>query len=129
MSKHTGWDCPVSVYVLRTVSIARKYVGFGDAAISVVRAILGMLMRKDKERRGMEWFSGSGRDSQRKEGKSGTERESPSWLLYVSGVPAWIRGMKAMVSCHKSQMVWFRWGWIAIGRYMVVNDLRRLKHG
>jgi len=22
-------------------------------------------------------------------------------------------------------MRWFRWGWVAIGRYMVVNDLRR----
>jgi len=32
-----------------------------------------------------------------------------------------------MVQGHKSQMVWFRWGWITIGRYMTVNDLKREK--
>ncbi|PBP17087.1 N-acetylglucosaminyl-phosphatidylinositol de-N-acetylase [Diplocarpon rosae] len=30
----------------------------------------------------------------------------------------------AMTTAHKSQMRWFRWGWIGLSRYMVVNDLR-----
>jgi hypothetical protein len=25
-----------------------------------------------------------------------------------------------------SQMRWFRWGWIGLSRYMVVNDLKRV---
>jgi len=29
-----------------------------------------------------------------------------------------------MTTAHKSQMRWFRWGWIVLSRYMVVNDLK-----
>lgn len=31
----------------------------------------------------------------------------------------------AMITAHKSQMRWFRYGWIYLSRYMVVNDLVR----
>jgi N-acetylglucosaminylphosphatidylinositol deacetylase len=30
----------------------------------------------------------------------------------------------AMTQAHRSQMVWFRYGWITLSRYMVINDLR-----
>lgn len=50
-----------------------------------------------------------------------------SRLLFVSSVAEWIKAQKAMVDCHRSQMVWFRWGWISLGRYMAVNDLKREK--
>jgi N-acetylglucosaminylphosphatidylinositol deacetylase len=30
---------------------------------------------------------------------------------------------RAMTDSHVSQMRWFRWGWIGLSRYMVVNDL------
>lgn len=52
-------------------------------------------------------------------------KEEPPSLLYVSDFRQWRRGQSAMVGAHKSQMRWFRWGWIGIGRYMVVNDLKR----
>jgi N-acetylglucosaminylphosphatidylinositol deacetylase len=29
-----------------------------------------------------------------------------------------------MISAHQSQMVWFRYGWITLSRYMYINDLR-----
>lgn len=32
----------------------------------------------------------------------------------------------AMTTAHKSQMRWFRYGWIYLSRYMVANDLSRL---
>ena len=32
----------------------------------------------------------------------------------------------AMTRAHVSQMRWFRWGWIGVSRYMVVNDLGRV---
>ncbi|RMD42722.1 hypothetical protein DV735_g2416, partial [Chaetothyriales sp. CBS 134920] len=35
------------------------------------------------------------------------------------------RAREAMVHGHRSQMVWFRWGWITLGRYMLINDLVR----
>lgn len=31
-----------------------------------------------------------------------------------------------MTTAHVSQMRWFRWGWIGLSRYMVVNDLKRV---
>lgn len=31
---------------------------------------------------------------------------------------------RAMTEAHQSQMVWFRWGWIVLSRYMYINDLK-----
>lgn len=45
-------------------------------------------------------------------------------LVFVSGWAAVRTGWRAMTQAHRSQMVWFRWGWIALSRYMYVNDLR-----
>ncbi len=53
------------------------------------------------------------------------KKEEPPSLLYVSDFGQWRTGQNAMVKAHKSQMRWFRWGWIGIGRYMAVNDLKR----
>lgn len=49
----------------------------------------------------------------------------PQRILFVSDPAQWRKGQKAMTRGHRSQMRWFRWGWIGVGRYMVVNDLRR----
>jgi N-acetylglucosaminylphosphatidylinositol deacetylase len=53
--------------------------------------------------------------------------EFPSPLLMVSGVEDYRKGQRAMTTAHKSQMRWFRWGWIAISRYMIINDLVKQK--
>ena len=45
-------------------------------------------------------------------------------LLFMSGLGEVRRAQKAMTDAHVSQMRWFRWGWIVLSRYMVVNDLR-----
>lgn len=60
-------------------------------------------------------------------GKRKGTGEKPDRLVYVNDLGQWRRGQKAMTQGHKSQMRWFRWGWVAVGRYMVVNDLRREK--
>lgn len=52
------------------------------------------------------------------------EGERPSPLLFVSGWDDLRRAQKAMTNAHISQMRWFRWGWIGLSRYMVMNDLR-----
>ena len=57
----------------------------------------------------------------RSEGKEGETKR----LLFVNSIGEYRRAQKAMTKAHKSQMRWFRWGWIVVGRYMVVNDLRR----
>ena len=51
----------------------------------------------------------------------------PRRLLYLSDIQGYRIAQKAMTQAHKSQMRWFRWGWIGVGRYMVVNDLKREK--
>lgn len=102
MTGKSGWKCPVELYTLTTTSIIRKYISGFDAPVTMVMGGLraaGMAQRKRKE-------------------------EPPS-LLFVSDFGHWRRGQSAMVQAHKSQMRWFRWGWISIGRYMVVNDLKR----
>jgi N-acetylglucosaminylphosphatidylinositol deacetylase len=45
-------------------------------------------------------------------------------LLFVNTVKQTRIAQKTMTTAHKSQMRWFRWGWIVLSRYMVVNDLK-----
>ena len=101
MAGKSGWRCPVDMYTLTTTNIIRKYSSFFDAPIT-------MLLVAVKVR-----------------GSAKQKREQPPALIFVSGLNEYRRGHDAMVTGHKSQMRWFRWGWIGIGRYMVVNDLRR----
>lgn len=73
----------------------------------------------------------------------------PTWRKYLSATDAlvsyvsnWLSGdgsililstrdetmsaQSAMTTAHKSQMQWFRYGWIYLSRYMVVNDLHQV---
>ena len=45
-------------------------------------------------------------------------------VVFVSNWEGVRRAQWAMTDCHVSQMRWFRWGWIGLSRYMVVNDVR-----
>ncbi|KAL4887409.1 putative deacetylase LmbE-like domain-containing protein [Aspergillus karnatakaensis] len=101
MKDKRGYSCPVTLYTLTSTNIARKYIGVLDAPITMVSGLFDLLSSKGK-------------------GKG-----DPVRLLFVSSINEWIAAQGAMVKAHKSQMVWFRWGWISLGRYMVVNDLRR----
>jgi N-acetylglucosaminylphosphatidylinositol deacetylase len=76
--------------------MVRKYTGFFDALMSLI------LVAYQKKSTGAH----------------------PSPLLFMSG-PGEVRtAQQAMTNAHISQMKWFRWGWIGISRYMVVNDLK-----
>ncbi|KAB5559558.1 putative deacetylase LmbE-like domain-containing protein [Coniochaeta sp. 2T2.1] len=94
-----GWTPPLDLYTLTSIGFARKYTSLLD----VVPTLAG-------------WAWGS----------DFKDKKRPAALIFLNGlgeggmVTAW----KAMVSAHKSQMVWFRYGWIGFSRYMVVNDLR-----
>lgn len=97
MLKHTGWENPVKLYTLTTTNMVRKYSSVLDSLVSVLAIVLG------KKERGA--FA------------------SP--LLMVS-LPGDVRkAQQAMTTAHVSQMRWFRWGWIGISRYMVINDLKK----
>ncbi|KAL4785600.1 putative deacetylase LmbE-like domain-containing protein [Aspergillus varians] len=112
MKDAPGYSCPVTLYTLTTTNLLRKYIGVLDAPFTMVSGVLGGLFSSFSS-------GGSGRKN------SARKEYLPSRLLFVSSVGEWMTAQSAMVKAHQSQMVWFRWGWIGIGRYMVVNDLRR----
>ena len=103
MKGKTGWECPVALYTLTSTNIVRKYTSVLDAPFTMLRCVLQSMA-----------------------GAGAKEKESmPKRLMYLSDVGAYRTAQRAMTQAHKSQMRWFRWGWIGVGRYMVVNDLKR----
>lgn len=107
MKDKAGYTCPVTLYTLTSISIFRKYAGVFDAPVSMIQGVWSNIV------------SGFGRSKK--------DDAGPARLLFVSSIGEWLTAQAAMVKCHKSQMVWFRWGWISLGRYMTVNDLKREK--
>jgi N-acetylglucosaminylphosphatidylinositol deacetylase len=91
-----GWASPVDLYTLTTVNVVRKYTSFVDVVASLV-----LVMVQEK-----------------------TKGDHPNPLLFFSGPGEVRRAQGAMTNAHLSQMKWFRWGWIGLSRYMVVNDLK-----
>ncbi|KAK5167637.1 N-acetylglucosaminyl-phosphatidylinositol de-N-acetylase [Saxophila tyrrhenica] len=99
MQRHTGWECPVKLYTLTTTNVVRKYSSVVDSAMTVITCLW-----KRKER-----------------------GDFPTPVLAVSGFGDVRRAQRAMTTGHRSQMRWFRWGWIGVSRYMAVNDLVKVK--
>ncbi len=99
MHKHSGWECPIKLYTLTTTSVYRKYLSLLDAPATIIKAIV-------------------------------TKKELgsfPAPLLFASSPMGYRTAQSAMTTAHKSQMRWFRWGWITFSRYMVINDLKKEK--
>lgn len=48
--------------------------------------------------------------------------------VFVNTLEQFQRARRAMTHAHKSQMRWFRWGWIWASRYMVLNHLAEEVH-
>lgn len=99
MQRHSGWEAPVKLYTLTTTNVLRKYAGIFDPAMTIITCLW-----KTKERGAF-----------------------PTPVLAMSGFGDVRKAQKAMTTAHKSQMRWFRWGWIGVSRYMVVNDLTKVK--
>ncbi|OCK77993.1 phosphatidylinositol glycan class L [Lepidopterella palustris CBS 459.81] len=99
MRRHSGWDCPIKLYTLTTTNVLRKYMSVLDCPATII----GSMVRKKE--------LGS----------------FPTPLMYISGPLGFRTAQQAMTTAHKSQMVWFRWAYISISRYMIVNDLRKEK--
>lgn len=99
MQKHSGWDNPIKMYTLSSTNVARKYASIMDAPLTLARTAV---MKKEAG-------------------------DFPAPLVVVSGVGGYRKAQKAMTNAHESQMRWFRWGWIGVSRYMVLNDLKKVK--
>jgi len=97
MQRHTGWECPTKLYTLPSTNIVRKYSSIIDSATTIFTCTW---RTKDKG-------------------------HFPTPIVMVNGPQRIWRAQQAMTTAHKSQMRWFRWGWIGLSRYMIVNDLTR----
>ncbi|KAK9448223.1 putative deacetylase LmbE-like domain-containing protein [Limtongia smithiae] len=84
------------VWALSSCSILRKYISFFDIPPTYALARLAPV------------------------------RGQGAAFVATNGVHEYTLGRDAMTRAHVSQMRWFRWGWISLSRYMVVNDLRML---
>lgn len=100
MRGKSGWACPVDLYTLRSVNILRKYSAFLDVFATMASWAVGV-RHEDKAHPGGLVFMNQ--------------------LVGEGGLPtAW----SAMTQAHRSQMVWFRYFYIAFSRYMLINDLK-----
>lgn len=99
MHRHSGWECPIKLYTLTTTNILRKYISLLDSPLTMAMAVTA-----------------------RKQLGS-----YPTPLMFVSSPVGYRTAQRAMTTAHKSQMRWFRWGWISLSRYMILNDLKKEK--
>ena len=90
----------IVLYSLTTTNVVRKYVSLFDGPLSILSS---MLQSQDKIIKAVY----------------------PARLLYVSGIQSYRKAQMAMTQGHKSQMLWFRYGWIGLSRYVSINDLKR----
>lgn len=105
MRGYSGYASPVALYTLPSINILRKYSFILDTIPTFLAGIYGSIYEKV---------------TKKKLGVAGAADR----VVFVNDVVRYWKAREAMISGHKSQMVWFRWGWIGLGRYMVVNDLR-----
>lgn len=112
MEGHSGYACPIVLYTLSSVNLLRKYSFVLDVLPTYITGIVedivqGVTGKKKVPARGV------------------SKNRKGDRVMFVSNVSRYMVARDAMVRGHRSQMVWFRWGWVGIGRYMVINDLKR----
>lgn len=116
-----GGSGTLALYSLTSVSFLRKYTSIFDAATTLATswgfAAGGPLSKAETGHPGGLVFMNSLSSGSGGSGAT-TSRDSRPGGRNVA--TAW----RAMTEAHLSQMVWFRYGWITLSRYMVVNDLR-----
>lgn len=88
------------LYTLTTVPLWRKYLSIFDGPLSLMYHNMNTSLSTPSD-----------------------PASIPEGLLLVNTLAQTIIAQKAMTHAHVSQMRWFRWGWIGLSRYMVINDL------
>lgn len=97
-----------TLYTLTSIPLLRKYLSILDTPLTILTKLTNTTTATTSSR------------PQRT-----SEEPTADRVIFISGFLDYARTFGAMVFAHKTQMLWFRWGWILLGRYMVVNDLRR----
>ncbi|KAF9549114.1 N-acetylglucosaminyl-phosphatidylinositol de-N-acetylase [Mortierella hygrophila] len=108
-------------YVLKSVSLLRKYIAILDLPITMLKTEALMPL--------VSQMFGLGGSAALAGGASSSVRSRamtrPQELLYVSAPVAVFKAKTAMEK-HESQMVWFRKIYVVMSRYMSINELRRV---
>ncbi|KAI5888694.1 LmbE-like protein [Schizophyllum commune H4-8] len=118
-------------FTLVTVPLASKYLGvvaslqarFDLAAIATLDALTNAFARysggdnTDNSESGLE----AREKTSTKEGMLARSNNAPVIPAFISGWTEYKTAVRAMLR-HKSQMVWFRWLYVAFSRYMWVNE-------
>lgn len=95
-------DDPRELWVLLTTSLPRKYIGILDAMVTTLVTTVRVARAPGKR-----------------------EEKESLFMCFMSDPIQAATGQLAMLQ-HWSQMLWFRWFWVAIGRYMYLNELKRV---
>lgn len=120
-----GWASPVDMYTLTSVGVARKYAGIMDVFATLGATALDVWRGGGGGGGGAGTRqNGNGNKGSSSKDKNGRRRPAALVFMHGFGAGGWATAREAMTRAHVSQMVWFRWGWITISRYMFMNDLR-----
>lgn len=117
----------VDLYTLTTVGFARKYAGVLDVFTTLASGALATWRGSGSSSSGGGAASvGSKRSAADGAATTTSTYAKPAALVFVHGFGrgGWATAREAMTTAHVSQMVWFRYGWITLSRYMFMNDLR-----
>ncbi|KAF8934524.1 putative deacetylase LmbE-like domain-containing protein [Dissophora ornata] len=112
-----------SCYVLKSISLLRKYASVLDLPITMVMTEALMPMAPSIS----QWISTGNTTSVAGGSNYNADRSiiRPRELLFVSS-PKAIAQAKGAMEKHESQMVWFRKLYVVFSRYMSINELRRV---
>ncbi|TQN70446.1 N-acetylglucosaminyl-phosphatidylinositol de-N-acetylase [Colletotrichum shisoi] len=128
LSADPRWPSPVDLYTLTSVSVARKYSNFLDAIPTLFSWVTTAGSNPPKPPKKPKKDHDDDDDDDSEDGdEDENDNYHPTALVFLSELGShggWATAWNAMTTAHKSQMVWFRYGWIALSRYMVLNDLR-----
>ncbi|OLN82710.1 N-acetylglucosaminyl-phosphatidylinositol de-N-acetylase [Colletotrichum chlorophyti] len=130
LSSDPRWPSPVDLYTLTSVPFARKYAAFLDAIPTLFSWITTAGSNPPKPAKPTKLKKDEDDSDDEAENEDEDEEKDdyhPSALVFLNQLGSeggYATAWNAMTTAHKSQMVWFRYGWITLSRYMVINDLR-----
>ncbi|TEA19956.1 N-acetylglucosaminyl-phosphatidylinositol de-N-acetylase [Colletotrichum sidae] len=127
LSSNSKWASPVDLYTLTSVPMARKYSAFLDAVPTLFSWLTTPGSNPPKPPRPAKKLEDDSSDDSEDDEERVKDDYHPSALVFLSQIRdegGYAKAWSAMTMAHKSQMVWFRYGWITLSRYMYINDLR-----
>ncbi|KAI5284595.1 N-acetylglucosaminyl-phosphatidylinositol de-N-acetylase, partial [Ascosphaera atra] len=116
------------LYTLTTTGIFRKYIALLDIIPTRYFARKELKASEAKEKKLAllkEHLQKKGQPVQVESHDPGILRPGDRFV-FQNNILGYRRARAAMTRAYESQMVWFRHGWILLGRYMYVNDLKRV---